>query len=171
MLRECQTLLLNVFVQVGSPDRWQWVPDPATGSSVRDAYQILTSQDTVTLGAAENHIWHNQVPLKVSIFAWRLLRDRLPTKTNLVNRGILSPNLHFCVSGCGGIESAQHLFLSCGTFGSLWALVRSWIGISGVDAHNLPDHFLQFTYLSGGLRARRSFLQLIWLALRLGCVE
>ncbi|GAU26610.1 hypothetical protein TSUD_102170 [Trifolium subterraneum] len=61
-----------------------------------------------------------QVPLKVSILAWRLLRDRLPTKANLVTRDILSSEVHYGVSGCGGVESAQHLFLSCSTFGSLW---------------------------------------------------
>ncbi|KAK2362876.1 hypothetical protein QL285_087903 [Trifolium repens] len=32
------------------------------------------------------------------------------------------------------------------------------------DAHNLSDHFVQFTHSAGGLRARRSFLQLVWLA-------
>ncbi|MCI37834.1 glutamate-gated kainate-type ion channel receptor subunit GluR5, partial [Trifolium medium] len=79
---------------------------------------------------AENLIWHSQVSLKVFVFAWRLLRDRLPTKSNLVTRGILSPTAPFCVSRCGAIETAQHLFISCSTFGSLWALVRSWIDIS-----------------------------------------
>ncbi|KAK2373612.1 hypothetical protein QL285_074640 [Trifolium repens] len=98
--------------------------------------------------------------LKVSILAWRLLRDRLPTKANLVSRGILAPDLHDCVTGCGGIETARHLFLSCSTFGSLWAQVRSWIGFSAVDAFSLSDHFVQFTYSTAGLRARRSFLQL-----------
>jgi hypothetical protein len=44
------------------------------------------------------------------------------------------------------------------------ALVRSWIGFSAVDAHTLPDHFVQLTYSAGGCWARRSFLQLIWLA-------
>ncbi|KAK2415432.1 hypothetical protein QL285_037913 [Trifolium repens] len=78
-----------------------------------------------------------------------LLRDRLPTKANLVSRGILAPDLHSCVAGCGSIETAQHLFLSCSTFGSLWALVRSWIGFSAVDASSLTDHFLQFTYSAG----------------------
>ncbi|WJX19350.1 hypothetical protein P8452_09058 [Trifolium repens] len=29
---------------------------------------------------------------------------------------------------------------------------------------SLRDHFVQFTYSAGGSRARRSFLQLIWLA-------
>jgi hypothetical protein len=124
----------------------------------------LTAQDSVILGRSKNLVWHKQVPLKIFIFAWRLLRDRLPTKSNLVDRGIISPEVHFCVSDCGGIETTQHLFLSCSTFGSLWALVRSWIDFLAVYPHALPDHVVQFTFAAGGLRARRSFLQLIWLA-------
>ncbi|GAU37863.1 hypothetical protein TSUD_22790 [Trifolium subterraneum] len=88
---------------------------------------------------AEKLVWHSRVPLKVSIFAWRLLHDRLPTKANLVTRGILSPAAHFCVSA---IESAHHLFISCSTFGSLWALVRSWIDITPVESTTLRDHFV-----------------------------
>ncbi|KAK2445376.1 hypothetical protein QL285_016316 [Trifolium repens] len=42
--------------------------------------------------------------------------------------------------------------------------VRSWIDFSAVDAYSLFDHFVQFTFSAGGLRARRSFLQLVWLA-------
>ncbi|GAU36155.1 hypothetical protein TSUD_275140 [Trifolium subterraneum] len=113
------------------------------------------------LSDAEGLIWHNQVPLKVSIFAWRLLRDRLPTKANLVTRGILSSEAYYCVSGCGAVKSAHHLFISCSTFGSLWSLVNSWIGSPLVDSHNLSDHFIQFTSSAGGFRARRSFMQLI----------
>jgi hypothetical protein len=109
-------------------------------------------------------IWHSQVPLKVSIFAWRLLRDRLPTKANLVTRGILSTAAHLCVTVCGEMELAHHLFRSCGAFGSLWALVCLWISILMVEYTSLRDHFVRFTYSAGGSRARRSFLQLIWLA-------
>ncbi|PNY01082.1 glutamate-gated kainate-type ion channel receptor subunit GluR7 [Trifolium pratense] len=39
-------------------------------------------------------------------FAWRLLRDRLPTKVNLVFRGIISLEARSCVAGCGGMKSA-----------------------------------------------------------------
>jgi hypothetical protein len=99
--------------------------------------------------------------MKVSILAWRLLHDRLPTKTNLVAGGILLPDLAQCVTGCGYAESAQHLFLSCGTFGSLWPLVQAWIGFSTTDALNISDHFIQFTSSAGGLMPRRSFMQLV----------
>ncbi|GAU46562.1 hypothetical protein TSUD_190870 [Trifolium subterraneum] len=175
--------VLCVRGEVQSPDSWQWHPYIDTGYSVRGAYQLLTLQDVVTLGEAETLIyqlltlqdvvtlgeietliWHKKVPLKVSICAWRLLRDRLPTKANLVYRGIISPKVHFCVSGCGGIKSAQHLFFTCGTFGSLCWVVRHWIGFSSVDHQNPPGHFLHFVGALGERRARRSFLQLIWLA-------
>ncbi|MCH83355.1 putative non-LTR retroelement reverse transcriptase, partial [Trifolium medium] len=164
LLGECQSLLLTISLQDHVSDRWQWQPDPDDGYTVRGTYQLLTAQAAVTLDAAAGLIWHPQVPLKVSILAWRLLRDRLPTKANLVTRAILSSEDHLCVSGCGEVETAQHLFLSCSTFGALWSLVSSWIGSSLVTAQTLSDHFVQFTGSAGGLRARHSFMQLIWLA-------
>ncbi|GAU37349.1 hypothetical protein TSUD_395310 [Trifolium subterraneum] len=124
---------------------------------------LSTSQVSATTDDTKKLIWHSQVPLKVSIFAWRLLRDRLPTKANLVTCGILPQAAGLCVSGCGAVKSAQHLFASCSTFGSIWVLLRSWIGITAADPISLRDHFVQFTFSVGGSRAHRSFLQLIWL--------
>jgi hypothetical protein len=103
------------------------------------------------------------VPLKVSVMTWRLLRNRLPTKYNLVRRHIISSDASLCVTGCGGVETAHHLFLSCPVFASLWSLVRSWIGISSADPLVLHDHFLQFTNSAGGSRVCRLFIQLLWL--------
>ncbi|PNY02898.1 ribonuclease H [Trifolium pratense] len=100
--------------------------------------------------------------LKNRLFGWkshflsfggRLVLLKLPTKANLVSRGILSQEAHHCVSERGVIESAQDVFLSCSTFGSLWSLVSSWIGSSLVTAQTILDHFVQFTSLAGGSRA------------------
>ncbi|KAK2418448.1 hypothetical protein QL285_040641 [Trifolium repens] len=162
-LRECQSLLLTRVLQDQSSDRWQWQPDPDTGYTVRGAYQLLTSQDSASMDAAAALVWHPHVPLKVSIFAWRLLRDRLPTKANLVTRGILPTAAHMCVSGCGEVETAHHLFISCSTFGSLWTLVHLWVGTPVVEYTSLRDHVVRFTSSAGDSRARRSFMQLIWL--------
>jgi len=108
-------------------------------------------------------VWHRQVPLKVSVFAWRLIRDRLPTKANLAIRGVIPADDIFCVSGCGHVETAEHFFLSCATFASLWQQVREWIGIVGVDSNIIADHLLQFTHLTGVGKAKSSFMQLVWL--------
>jgi hypothetical protein len=108
-------------------------------------------------------VWHKQVPLKVLIFTWRLLQDRLPTKINLVRRGIIHHDAARCVAGCTSDESVAQLFLHCDVFGSLWQLIRSWIGIIGVDPNNISDHFYQFIHCTGHSKKRRSFLQLLWL--------
>ncbi|XP_045791555.1 uncharacterized protein LOC123886266 [Trifolium pratense] len=68
MLGECQSLLLNIFLQAHSIDRWEWRSDPVTGYSVRGAYQLLiTSHTSVTTDVADNLIWHSQVPLKLMV--------------------------------------------------------------------------------------------------------
>ena len=115
------------------------------------------------LDVAQNLIWHPKVPLKVSILAWSLLRDRLPTKINLHRRDIIPDADISCVTGCGHDESTDHLFLHCDVFGALWHQVRLWLGFSSVDYQNIGPHFLHFTNYLGGLKTRCSFLQLIWL--------
>jgi len=101
--------------------------------------------------------------MKVMVFAWRLIRDCLPTKANLAMCGVISADDIMCVTGCGNVETAKHLFLTCTMFASLWQQVRDWIGFVGVDVNNIADHLVQFTYMTGGGKAKRSFLQLIWL--------
>jgi hypothetical protein len=104
-------------------------------------YDLLTTQDQPHLHQNSELIWHKQVPLKVSIFAWRLLRDRLPTKENLAKRGIISVDSQMCCAGCKHVEDLKHLFLICPYYGALWPLVRAWLGIEGVKSQVISDHF------------------------------
>ncbi|CAJ2635537.1 unnamed protein product [Trifolium pratense] len=69
MLGECQDLLFTLSLKDHVSDRWQWQSDLDDGYTIRGAYQILTTQDAVTLDVASGLIWHCQVPLKVSICA------------------------------------------------------------------------------------------------------
>jgi len=130
LVAECRTLLSNVVLQPNVPYQWRWLPNTEGGYLVRTGYQLLTSQDSIYAGSTDDLIWHNQVPLKVSILAWRLPRDRLPTKSNLLNHDIISSEAALCTSACGQAETASHLFLHCTTFGSLWRLVQSWLGVT-----------------------------------------
>lgn len=109
LLVKCRTLLSNVLLQPTVSDVWQWHPSIAGGYSVRSCYEILTSLDYHVLDDTAKLIWHPQVSLKVSILAWGLLRDRLPTKNNLHARGIIAEADMHCVAGCGQVETANHL--------------------------------------------------------------
>ena len=100
----------------------------------------------------------------VSLLVWCFLLNRLPTKDNLVRRGILIPTDGVCVAGCDDIESATHLFLHCNTFNHLWSSVRMWLGISSVPSGELRHHFNQFTKMAGMPRTSHLFLTIIWFA-------
>ncbi|GAU48313.1 hypothetical protein TSUD_405300 [Trifolium subterraneum] len=83
-----------------------------------------------------------------------------------------------CVSGCGAVESAQHVFLSCSTFDSLWSLVSSWVGAASVTAQTLSDHFIQFSSSAGDTHvfsrwySSASFVYAALMAcMRVGCVD
>jgi len=116
---ECRELLDDVLLQDNILDRWQWDQDIHDEYTVIDAYQILTTPVSSTLDATRDLIWHKQVPLKVSIVVWRLLKDRLPTRINLLRRGIVQAAGTSCVTGCGFDETTTHLFIHCEVFGSL----------------------------------------------------
>jgi len=109
-------------------------------------------------------IWNKEVPLKISLFAWCLLRNRLPTTDNLIKRHILHPNAQLCVGGCSLIEDAKHLFLSCDFFGKLWYGISQWLGYQLVFPDNVSDHLYQFSTFSGFSNSKRSALNLIWLS-------
>ena len=124
---------------------------------------MLTSNESHTLHPASYLIWHRQVPANVTILAWRLLRNRLPTKDNLVVHDIISHDAQLCVNGCGKAETAQHLFITYNKFQDLWYLVRDCIGVFTSEPFCISDHFVQFSHSIGGFLAQRSFMQLICL--------
>jgi hypothetical protein len=163
MLRECRSVLANVLLQPNVIDHWVWRHDPSGGYTVRGDYSMLAFKELHDEEAPIDMIWHKQVPLKVSVLAWRLLRNRLPTKDNLVRRHILPQESSYCVAGSGGVETAHHLFLACPVFAPLWSMIRSWVGFSSADPLLIRDHFVQFILSTGVSRARRLFMQLLWL--------
>jgi hypothetical protein len=61
-------------------------PTPLTAlvTVCRGAYNLLTHRVAPEVAVTIDLIWHKLVPLKVSVLAWRLLRNRLPTRNNLM---------------------------------------------------------------------------------------
>ena len=135
------------------------------GYSVRETYRFLTSADEPMVTSDYNDVWHKLVLAKVSIFAWRLLQDRIPTRSNLVRCHVLQPNDSMCVGGCGNIETTDHLFLECDLFRNVWYFICHWLGISFVYPRHIKEIYLQFSQLEGMPRASYSYLKVIWLAL------
>ncbi|KAH1257802.1 putative ribonuclease H protein [Glycine max] len=96
-------------------------------------------------------LWRN----KTAIFAWRLFRERLPTKINLRARQvqILDMTCPFCRRV---EEDASHLFIHCIKIQPIWWETMSWINIKGAFPLNTKHHFLQHSFLQvEGIRVKR----------------
>ena len=160
-MRECSVLLHNTVLQENVHDAWCWLLDPIQGYSVRGAYHFLTTSGQPLDRTQVDDVWQKNIPSKVSLFVWRLLRNKLSTKDNLMQRHVLHQTHMACISGCGALETATHLFLHCDIFGSLWSHVWCWLQISLVLPADIRQIFIQFTYMAGLPRFTHSFLKII----------
>jgi len=101
-------------------------------------------------------------PQKVIVFSWKLLLDRLPTRSNLVRRGVPLPERDLgCVSCAVPSESAVHLFIVCPAVLPVWYQVSSWLGLEFVILIGLAQLFQAFTSIGRGKRVRLG-LFLVW---------
>jgi len=157
-------LLQSVSLQVDSADTWRWKLETSSTFSVRSAYSVLTSESAAASTVAVPTIWHQQVPLKVVLFVWCLFRDRLPTKDNLLRRGVITLDSRMCIADCNSIETTNHLFLHCSTFGSVWQCLLRGLGFSTALPLGVIYHFNQFSWDDGAVKDRRTILQVIWFA-------
>jgi hypothetical protein len=99
-----ETELLNqLLLMVTSPsrvdreDKWTWTLSPDGRYSVKSACSSLL-RGLPAVGApkgdtlqAVSRVWKSLAPSKVAVFSWQLLLDRIPTRINLVRRGIPLP--------------------------------------------------------------------------------
>jgi len=89
--------------------------------SVKSTYQLLTQDFSVAeinLLDAKDIMWSKLVSLKDSVFACKLLQNRLPTKDNLFRRGGLTFTYLACAGGCYTKERFIHLCFECLVFGT-----------------------------------------------------
>jgi len=131
---------------------------------VRESCRFITNSSGQVDKSLVDDVWHRHIPAKVSLFVWRLLRNRLPTRDNLLRQHILHSNDFVCAVGCGVLETTRRLFLECGTSNILWPRVWNWVGFSPVPPCELRDHQFQFSYMAGMPRCTHSFLKGIWFA-------
>lgn len=169
IFREFSECLLQVTLFKNLEDSWCWKPDSSRSFSVKSAYSELLrlvnfEPIAQQLCRALSWLWRCDVPSRISLFVWRLLQDKLPTKAQLNRRGVFmadgSANCVFC---CREIESANHLFFSCGFSHRVWQTIDAWSGLNGTANTAGVEHFLSFAGTIKGKKRRRS-RHIIWMA-------
>ncbi|GJX58902.1 RNA-directed DNA polymerase, eukaryota, partial [Tanacetum coccineum] len=128
--------MLDTVILSASNDRW--VCDLNGEGEFRVKYirsslddLLLPSMDIVTR-------WVKFIPIKINVFAWRARLDRLPTRSNLVKRGVylessLCPNCNL------SIEDSSHVFFECDLAKSILRRICRWWDIGWSDVSAFSD--------------------------------
>nr|GEW18464.1 RNA-directed DNA polymerase, eukaryota [Tanacetum cinerariifolium] len=69
--------------------------------------------------------WVKFVPIKINVFEWKVSLDRLPTRVNLMHRGIYVSSLS-CLICSSHTEDTSHLLFSCTMVADVTRLVCHW---------------------------------------------
>jgi len=125
-------------------DHLLWRGDPKGMFTVKSAYFTLTNHQQVSLKESVFcSLWQAKAVPRVLVTAWRVLLDRIPTRANLIRRGVVGiPPL--CAL-CNMVEeSSQHLFLDCTVAQRVWLMCYRWIGILGAQNRGIKNHMENF---------------------------
>ncbi|GKV27604.1 hypothetical protein SLEP1_g36760 [Rubroshorea leprosula] len=86
--KELSTMIEGVKIYPGRPDEWEWILSKDSRYSSKTAYSLLTKVPRcLTQEKVFRRVWNPILPTKISAFNWRLMLNRLPTKSNLLKRG------------------------------------------------------------------------------------
>jgi hypothetical protein len=88
-------------------DKASWHLNPSSTFSVQSMYAKLAQGASV---AFHKDVWEASVPLKIKIFAWQLILDRLPLSQQIATRH--GPTTGNCAL-CGAVEDAGRIFFNC----------------------------------------------------------
>ena len=137
-------------------DQWVWATESSGSYSARNAYRVI--REGISEGEQDGQfkeLWKLKVPSKVATFAWRLLKDRLPTRDNL-RRKRVELQEYLCPLCRSTDESASHLFFHCSKILPIWWESLSWVNLVGVFPHHPRQHFLQHIHgVYEGMQANR----------------
>ncbi|GLU12369.1 hypothetical protein SLE2022_290540 [Rubroshorea leprosula] len=108
-------------------------------------------------------MWKSSIPSKVSVFSWQLLQDRLPTKDNLVKRGVLNVNQDNSYCWCATApEKVDHFLLNCDFAYNIWMRVCRWWGLTTVLSNTCVSMF-HHHWWNGGKTVNKAWMA-VWFA-------
>ncbi|GJW34591.1 RNA-directed DNA polymerase, eukaryota [Tanacetum coccineum] len=115
-----------------------WVCD-LNGEGVFRVKEIRSILDDLFLpSAVEATRWVKFISIKINVFAWRARLDRLPTRCNLFNRGVIMDS-SLCPL-CGLVpEDSHHVFFRCNLAKIIFRRICRWWDLHWVDVSSFAD--------------------------------
>lgn len=125
---------LQAFKFRDGNDCWRWCGKGDGFSSQAVRKELVDAVMT----SSESMVWVRWVPIKVNGFVWKLLQNRLPTRDNLVKRGIRIAEI-VCPFCSTTEEDLDHVMFNCKFARELWSRVSSWCHLITGKAVSVTD--------------------------------
>jgi mannosylglycoprotein endo-beta-mannosidase len=106
------------------PTTISWSLNPSGQFSTKSLYLSLCKAPEVPITKL---IWKCQLPLKLKIFTWQLLKGRLPSSDHIHAWGGASDGKRVL---CGKPEDVDHIFFQCHLAEFLWSGVRAMFRVN-----------------------------------------
>lgn len=133
-----------------------WKPSLQGDFAVKSAYQLVRKRQPTH--EVFRHVWHSSIPLKLSIFCWRLLNNLIPFPDILMDFGFQLPSKCPC---CFSSDSVEHFFLHCTLARDVWLFVIHFFDLDFSLEVGLFDLFHQCWDMTGRSLAIRQICRLL----------
>ncbi|GJS42587.1 RNA-directed DNA polymerase, eukaryota [Tanacetum coccineum] len=134
--------ILDTISLSSANDRWSC---DVNGDGMFRVKDIRSSLDDIFLpSSALATRWVKYIPIKINIFIWRARLDRLPTRSNLANRGVVLDSLLCPI--CGSVpEDASHFLFQCGLSKLVFRKICRWWDLVPNDMSSFSDWDVWFS--------------------------
>ncbi|XP_022041224.1 uncharacterized protein LOC110943800 [Helianthus annuus] len=112
-------------------DKWVWKNDDKHEFTVKSVRCTLASQLNLNEDA-DSFMWNNWTTNKCSMFVWRAVQGRIPTTTQLRQRGMQISSIICKVCGRED-ETPDHVLVKCDYAKEVWEQIWNWVKISGAQ--------------------------------------
>ncbi|XP_071708357.1 uncharacterized protein [Rutidosis leptorrhynchoides] len=109
-------------------DKWSWSAASDGTYTVKKMSSIIDQQVFACITDSIGTFRNLFLPKKLEIFAWRVIKRRMPVRLELDKRGI---DLHSvrCPLCDDDVESIEHCFIFCKFSMEIWERVHNWWGL------------------------------------------
>ncbi|GJR74089.1 organ specific protein [Tanacetum coccineum] len=106
-------------------DKWVWKGDASGNFKVSNLSVCIQNNLFTNTYLGLHHIWNSWIPRKVNLCVCRASINRLPTRLNLIMRGVIL-NSTSCPFYNTVEESIDHCLISCSIVVPIWRKVWAW---------------------------------------------
>ncbi|PWA89445.1 Endonuclease/exonuclease/phosphatase [Artemisia annua] len=137
--------LASIIDQVSlSPSLDRWVCSLSSDGSFSVKEARIAIDEVYLPQHTESTRWVKVVPIKVNIFVWRAWRDCLPTRTNLIRRGV-SVESSSCPLCHSGEEDVHHVLFRCNLSRAVLRRVCRWWDLDWQDWSSFSEWYSWFS--------------------------